>query len=176
LYLLNLQQLVNQGNAQSIQIATLINDSLPPPLAISIGGNSAPPNGYTANTSDIIARLQNPATIASVMKWEINLLTVQDIPAVYKILVTGNGGQGNIYTYKDANGNSIYADINKFRILCKQYVYRARDPAYANITQLECLLFPSSNKAFAETAVAILLDYSAAIAITQGTTFYNNIP
>ena len=176
LYLQDLQQHVTQGNNQSIQIATLINDSLPPPLAISIGGNSTPPNGYTANTSDIIARLQNPATIASVMKWEINLLTVQDIPPVYKLLVTGNGGQGNIYTYKDANGNSIYADINKFRILCKQYVYRARDPAYANITTLECLLSPYSNTAFAETAVAILLDYSAGIAITQGTTFYNNIP
>ena len=178
LYLQDLQQLVNQGgtNQTSIDIANLINPLLPPPLAISIGGSIPPTNGYTANTSNTIARLQNPATIASVLESEIDQLTVQDIPGIYKIIVTGTTGNGVTYSFKDANNNPIYGNISNFKTLCKQYVYRAQDPVFAsNIGQLDCLL-NITNKYQAEIAVAILLDYSSGKAITVGPTFYNNIP
>ena len=178
-FLTNTQTLVNQGVLASIQIATLINDLLPPQLVINISGNTPPTNGYTANTSLIINKLRDPTQIATVSKLEINSLQTQDIPAIYTIITTGTTGNGSIYSFKDANNNPIYGNIANFRNLCKQYVYRAQDPNFAtnpaDLGTLDCVLNITS-KYLAETAVAALLDYSADKAVTLGNTFYESIP
>ena len=178
-FLTNTQTLVNQGDLASIQIATLINDLLPPQLVINISGNTPPTNGYTANTSTIINKLRDPTQIATVLKSEINLLQTQDIPAIYTIITTGTTGNGTIYSFKDANNNPIYGNIANFRNLCKQYVYRAQDPDFvtnpADLGPLDCVLNITS-KYTAELAVAILLNYSADKAATLGAAFYESIP
>lgn len=173
------QTLVNQGDLASIQIATLLNDLLPPQLVINISGNTPPTNGYTANTSAIINKLRDPLQLATVLKSEINLLQTQDIPAIYKIITTGTTGNGTVYSFKDANNNPIYGNIANFRNLCKQYVYRAQDPDFvtdpADLGPLDCVLNITS-KYTAELAVAILLNYSADKAVTLGAAFYESIP
>ena len=175
-FLTSTQTLVNQGDLASIQIATLINDLLPPQLVINISGNTPSTNGYTANTNATINKLRDPTQIATVSKLEINSLQTQDIPYIYTIITTGTTGNGTIYSFKDANNNPIYGNIANFRNLCKQYVYRAQDPDFAtNIGPLDCVLNITSNY-LAETAVAILLNYSADKAVTLGNTFYESIP